>query len=195
MRPFQRSLEVALFRVFLLFLGRDRSPVPRRVGPGLMMGSPLAPLALSPRGSLMSRSSPRTPRTPSSKLSPLAMMRAETSRPSTTSAQVRGGGRLYTLSPIEGYSEAEMVREARLRIEHNKQRARLKHLLATASDGGPVVKTSELMLACEIAKLPLSPEKVASTPFAKVRVPQRKHSTLCPPRPRAASPQLPSPSP
>ena len=35
------------------------------------------------------------------------------------------GGRLYTHSPLEGYSEEEMIQEARLRMEHNKQRQRV----------------------------------------------------------------------
>ena len=100
----------------------------------------------------------------------MSMLRAETSRPSTTSAQVRGGGRLYTQSPVDGYSEQEMIREAQLRIEHNRQRLRLKQLLSTASDGGPTVKMSDLLLACELAKMPLSPEKMMETPFAMVRV-------------------------
>ena len=104
---------------------------------------------LSARPVLASRGSMRaTPRG----LAPLSP-RAETSRPSTTSAAVRGGGRLYTQSPIDGYSEAEMIREARLRIEHNKQRQKLKYLLSTASQGGPTVQTEDLLLACKLAKM------------------------------------------
>lgn len=112
--------------------------------------------------------SARTPTTPRSsrRLSPLAMMRAETARPSTTSAAVRGGGRLYALSPIDGYSEQEMIKEAQLRLQHNKQRVRLKQLLNTASDGGPAVKTQDLLLACKLAKMPMDTQKVFGTPFA-----------------------------
>jgi hypothetical protein len=53
-----------------------------------------------------------------------------------------------------------MIQEARLRIEHNKQRHRLKQLLATAADGGASVKTQDLMLACELAKMPMDEEAV-----------------------------------
>ena len=77
-------------------------------------------------------------------------------RPSTTSAIVRGGGRLYSQSPLIGYSEAEMIREAQLRIEHNKSRQRLKHLLNTASQGGPTVQQQDLYLACQLAKMDMS---------------------------------------
>jgi len=104
----------------------------------------------------------------SPRLAPLSP-RAETSRPSTTSAVVRGGGRLYTQSPIDGYSEAEMIREARLRIEHNKQRQRLKQLLNTASEGGPTVHTQDLLLACKLAKMNVDETSVYSTPFAMGR--------------------------
>jgi Ca2+-binding EF-hand superfamily protein len=62
-----------------------------------------------------------------------------------------------------------MIQEARLRIEHNKQRHRLKQLLATAADGGASVKTQDLMLACELAKMPMDEEAVINSPFAVER--------------------------
>ena len=73
------------------------------------------------------------------------------SRPA--SACVRAGGRLYVQSPLQGMSENEMINEARIRLAHNKQRQRLKQLLATSANGGTVVQTKDLLLACRIAKL------------------------------------------
>jgi hypothetical protein len=61
-----------------------------------------------------------------------------------------------------------MIREAQLRINHNKQRQRLKQLLSTAADGGPTVKTQDLVLACELAKMPIDRSAVLSTPYAMV---------------------------
>jgi Ca2+-binding EF-hand superfamily protein len=66
---------------------------------------------------------------------------------------VRAGGRLYVQSPIEGYTQAEMIYEARQRLAHNRQRQRLKNLLHTAADGGPLVNTRDLRLACQMAKM------------------------------------------
>ena len=66
---------------------------------------------------------------------------------------VRAGGRLYVESPVAGYTDAEMIEEARIRITHNKQRQALKRLLSTAADGGPLVSTKDLLLACQMAKL------------------------------------------
>ena len=68
-----------------------------------------------------------------------ASMRAETARPTSTSAVVRGGGRLYAQSPISGYSEQEMIKEAQLRLEHNKQRLRLDMQAAMLSNASAVV--------------------------------------------------------
>lgn len=49
-----------------------------------------------------------------------------------------------------------MIHEARLRMEHNKARHRLKHLLNTAAEGGPTVHTQDLLLACKLAKMDTS---------------------------------------
>lgn len=68
-------------------------------------------------------------------------------------SQIRGGGRLYVQSPVSGLSENEMINEARIRIAHNKQRHKLKQLLATAANGGSVVSPRELELACKLAKM------------------------------------------
>jgi len=79
---------------------------------------------------------------------------------------VRGGGRLYAQPPLEGYTEEEMCAEAKLRIEHNKQRRRLKQLMAAASDDGSTVATKDLLLAAKLAKMELPEEFIADTPFA-----------------------------
>jgi hypothetical protein len=68
-------------------------------------------------------------------------------------SQIRGGGRLYVQSPVSGLSENEMINEARIRIAHNKQRHKLKQLLATAANGGSVVSPRDLELACKLAKM------------------------------------------
>ena len=69
------------------------------------------PLSSRPR---VGTPSPATPR-----LRPISSARS-----SATSAAVRGGGRLFVQSPLSGYTEAEMLCEARLRLQHNKQRIR-----------------------------------------------------------------------
>lgn len=66
---------------------------------------------------------------------------------------MRAGGRLYVQSPLQGMSENEMINEARMRLAHNKQRQQLKNLLHTSADGGSVVNTRDLLLACRIAKM------------------------------------------
>ena len=78
-----------------------------------------------------------------------------------TSAAVRAGGRLYVQSPLAGMSENEMINEARMRLAHNKQRQKLKALLSTAANGGSVVQTKDLLLACKIAKLDIGTENEA----------------------------------
>jgi len=74
------------------------------------------------------------------------------------SAAVRGGGRLYVQSPLVGMNESEMINEARIRLEHNKQRQKLKGLLATSANGGTLINTRDLLLACRIAKLDVGTE-------------------------------------
>ena len=52
------------------------------------------------------------------------------------------------------------VREAQIRLYHNRQRAQLKdHLRAMTGRGSTKVGTDQLMLAAQLAKLPL-PEQV-----------------------------------
>jgi hypothetical protein len=82
------------------------------------------------------------------------------------------------------------VREAQIRLYHNRQRAQLKdHLRAMTGRGSTKVGTDQLMLAAQLAKLPL-PEQVRrrradprSLPSAPLSVPAR-----------LTFPHLPSPS-
>lgn len=64
-------------------------------------------------------------------------------------------------SPLAGMSENEMINEARIRLAHNKQRQKLKMLLSAAAEGGSVVQTKDLLLACRIAKMDVGTEHEA----------------------------------
>ena len=55
-------------------------------------------------------------------------------RENVVPGSVRGGGRLYHASPVEGYSEAEMIAAARTRLRYNRQRAALKEMLSIFDD-------------------------------------------------------------
>lgn len=87
------------------------------------------------------------------------LLRAEAHRQSTNSV-VRGGGRLYDKSPLANLTEAEMIVEAKIRLQHNKQRQQLKKLLQGAAEGGSVVKTEDLMVACQLAKVPVKEDLI-----------------------------------
>ena len=104
------------------------------------------------RMSISARGIPGSPRLPP--LESGSLLRAETHRPSKNAA-VRGGGRLFDQSPLDGYSEAEMIVEAKIRLQHNKQRQQLKRLLRAAAEGGQLVDAGDLKLACQLAKIPL----------------------------------------
>jgi len=75
---------------------------------------------------------------------------------------MRGGGRLYTQSPLKGMSENEVINEARIRLAHNKQRMRLKQLLETSANGSSLVNTRDLILACRLAKLDVGDDVVTT---------------------------------
>ncbi len=77
---------------------------------------------------------------------------------------VRGWGRLYAESPLKQYTEEEMVREAQLRQEHNRQRRRMKQMLSAASSDGSNVATKDLLLAAKIANMDLPDGFVQKTP-------------------------------
>ena len=79
---------------------------------------------------------------------------------------VRGGGRMYIDSPLAGYTEEEMVAEARNRQAHNRQRRRMKQLLSAATEDGATVATRDLLLAAKLAKMELPAEMIADTPYA-----------------------------
>jgi hypothetical protein len=85
---------------------------------------------------------------------------------SSVMGQVRGGGRLYDKSPLQGYSEEEMVAEAKGRIKSNQQHRRLKQLLSAASEDGSTVATKDLLLAAKLAKMNVPEAMVADTPYA-----------------------------
>ena len=79
---------------------------------------------------------------------------------------VKGGGRLYAEPPLNGYTEEEMIAEARNRVQHNTQRRRLKQLLSAASEDGSTVATKDLLLAAKLAKMDLPEAMIADTPYA-----------------------------
>lgn len=85
------------------------------------------------------------------------VVRAATARGSSNAA-VRGGGRLFDQSPLDGYTEAEMIQEAKIRLQHNKQRMQLKKLLSSAAQKGELVTADDLMIACQLAKMPIDQE-------------------------------------
>jgi len=85
---------------------------------------------------------------------------------SSLMGQVKGGGRMYMQNPLAGYTEEEMVAEAKNRIQSNKQHRRLKQLLSAASEDGSTVATKDLLLAAKLAKMDLPEAMVADTPFA-----------------------------
>jgi hypothetical protein len=80
-------------------------------------------------------------------------------------------GRFIHKDPLSGYSEQELVAEAKIRIEANRQRRRMKQLMAAASDDGFNVLTKDLLLAAKLAKVQLPDELIAETPYAAVRLP------------------------
>ena len=73
---------------------------------------------------------------------------------------------MYSATPLAGYTEEEMVAEAKMRIQSNKQHRRLKQLLSAASEDGTTVATKDLLLAAKLAKMDLPAEMVADTPYA-----------------------------
>ena len=51
-----------------------------------------------------------------------------------------------------------MIQEAKIRLQHNKQRMQLKRLLRCAAEKGELVDANDLMLACQLAKMPIDQE-------------------------------------
>ena len=83
-------------------------------------------------------------------------------------------------SPLAGYTEEEMVAEARARIAENKKNRRLKQLLSAASEDGSTVATKDLLLAAKLAKMDLPEAMIADTPFATGVDAVGKHSSFAP---------------
>ena len=81
-------------------------------------------------------------------------------------------------SPLAGYTEEEMVAEARARIAENKKNRRLKQLLSAASEDGSTVATKDLLLAAKLAKMDLPEAMIADTPFATGVDAVGKHSSF-----------------
>jgi len=59
-----------------------------------------------------------------------------------------------------------MINEARIRMAHNKQRQRLKQLLATTANGGSAVSPRELQLACNLAKMDVANKEQLFSSYA-----------------------------
>ena len=95
-------------------------------------------------------------------------------RDNVVHGSVRGGGRLYHASPVEGYSEAEMITAARQRLRYNRQRAALKSMLSIFDDhrtGIPGVmdkqqfdRTLKASLLKADSRTPLGQHTVSRTP-------------------------------
>jgi calmodulin len=79
---------------------------------------------------------------------------------------VRAGGRLFAESPIAGFTKEEMLHEAKVRQEHNRQRAKLKQLLQATAGTGQTVSIDDLMLSAKIAKMSLPDELLFKSPYA-----------------------------
>ena len=99
-----------------------------------------------------------------------------------TCGAVRGGGRLFHNSPVDGYSQAEMIAAARQQKMYNTQRSRLAAMLATSQRAG-LVTDANLNLALSMAKgnADLQSFKAASTPET-VRPPSVRYGVRPPPR-------------
>ena len=85
---------------------------------------------------------------------------------SQASGIVRAGGRLFAESPVAGFTHEELVREAKMRLEHNRQRAKLKQLLQAASGPGQTVSVENLRLSAKIAKIALPDALLFNSPYA-----------------------------
>jgi len=85
---------------------------------------------------------------------------------SQASGIVRAGGRLFSQSPIAGFTKEEMMHEAKVRQEHNRQRAKLKQLLQASAGPGNTVSIEDLMLSAKIAKMSLPDELLFKSPYA-----------------------------
>ena len=85
---------------------------------------------------------------------------------SQASGIVRAGGRLFAQSPIAGFTKEEMLHEAKVRQEHNRQRSKLKQLLQASAGPGNTVSVEDLMLSAKIAKMSLPDALLFKSPYA-----------------------------
>jgi hypothetical protein len=85
---------------------------------------------------------------------------------SQASGIVRAGGRLFAHSPIAGFTKEEMLHEAKVRQEHNRQRSKLKQLLQASAGPGNTVSVEDLMLSAKIAKMSLPDALLFKSPYA-----------------------------
>jgi len=85
---------------------------------------------------------------------------------SQASGIVRAGGRLFAQSPIAGFTKEEMLHEAKVRQEHNRQRSKLKQLLQASAGPGNTVSVEDLMLSAKIAKMSLPDALLFNSPYA-----------------------------
>ena len=60
-----------------------------------------------------------------------------------------------------------MVHEARVRMQHNKQRQKMKSILQVTSGGHAAVPTEKLIMSAKLAKLALPDELVSNSAYAK----------------------------
>ena len=71
-------------------------------------------------------------------------------------------------------TKLQMIEEARARIAHNNQRAKLRTFLRANSEDGTTVSHSDLILAAKLAKMPLPDELFREPPFSSRRAPYWK---------------------
>lgn len=85
--------------------------------------------------------------------------------PPTTNGAVKGGGELWPRSPLEGYSEQEMIQEAQIRQAYNRKRRHFKEMLSMASGGSPTVYTKDVMQAAKLAHIDLASQALDNSIF------------------------------
>lgn len=76
---------------------------------------------------------------------------------------VRGGGRLFQMSPVEGYTEAEMNQLARERVRYNRKRAALKqmcHTFENSRRAGLVGQIDKVQMERAMAAARLTPRDI-----------------------------------
>ena len=85
---------------------------------------------------------------------------------SQKSGIIRAGGRLFAESPIAGFTKSEMLHEAKVRQDHNRQRSKLKQLLQASAGPDQTVSVEDLMLSAKIAKMSLPDTLLFKSPYS-----------------------------